>query len=166
MTTFAGLPQYVVLKDKFVGKYLHYLYNSDEFGDYYKCVGAKRDLDPVNPFVKFEVVPSTVNPAHVHLRCSYPDKFIEMVVKNGVTWLSATADYPDEDLTTATSTIFEPIVKDDAVGFVHVQSGSHVELFFNEEYSDYINNVACVFKNDGAVINRFEFSPWVPYAEA
>ncbi|CAN0843571.1 hypothetical protein LINGRAHAP2_LOCUS3916 [Linum grandiflorum] len=70
MRTVAGLPKYVVLKSKPSGKYLHYLWN-DEFGDYYKNMGAKRDVDPVNSFVKLEVVPSTSDPTLVHLRCSY-----------------------------------------------------------------------------------------------
>ncbi|CAN1307324.1 hypothetical protein LINPERPRIM_LOCUS27047 [Linum perenne] len=68
MTTVAGLPQYVVLKYTATGKYLHYLYNDEDSGVYYTCIGVKRDVDRFNPFVKFEVVPSTINPTHVHLR--------------------------------------------------------------------------------------------------
>ncbi|CAN1803077.1 hypothetical protein LINPERHAP1_LOCUS23519 [Linum perenne] len=162
MTTVAGLPQYVVLKYTATGKYLHYLYNDEDSGVYYTCIGVKRDVDRFNPFVKFEVVPSTINPTHVHLRLSFTGKFIELAVKDGISWLSATADFPDEDLTKETSTIFQPIVENGTVGFLHVQRDKHVRIFFNEEYSNEINNVACAYMNDGAAMVRFEFSQWVP----
>ncbi|CAN0843693.1 hypothetical protein LINGRAHAP2_LOCUS3995 [Linum grandiflorum] len=167
MTTVAGLPKYVVLKSKPSGKYLHYLWN-DEFGEYYKDMGAKRDVDPVNPFVKLEVVPSTADPTFVHLRCSYNNKFIQLISKYGVTWLSATADSPDEDRTKETSTLFQPIFpagEPNTVGFLHVQTNRHVRIFFNKDYSDSINNVACAYTNDGSGMHRFEFAAWVPYED-
>ncbi|CAN0916995.1 hypothetical protein LINGRAHAP2_LOCUS30037 [Linum grandiflorum] len=168
-TSVAGLPKYVVLKAKSSGKYLHYLWN-DEFGQYYKDIGAKRDVDPVSPFVKLEVVPSTADPTLVHLRCSYNNKFIQLIrkVKDGVRWLSATADSPDEDRTKETSTLFQPIFpagEPNTVGFLHVQTNCHVRIFFNKDYGDDINNVACAYSNDGNSMHRFEFAPWVPYED-
>ncbi|CAN0843572.1 hypothetical protein LINGRAHAP2_LOCUS3916 [Linum grandiflorum] len=184
MRTVAGLPKYVVLKSKPSGKYLHYLWN-DEFGDYYKNMGAKRDVDPVNSFVKLEVVPSTSDPTLVHLRCSYNNKFIQLVTKSGycsyiytyqknkkkgISWLSATAESPDEDRTKETSTLFQPIFpagEPYTVGFLHVQTNRHVRIFFKKDYSDSINNVACVCytNDDGAGMYRFEFAAWVSYKE-
>ncbi|CAN0843706.1 hypothetical protein LINGRAHAP2_LOCUS4000 [Linum grandiflorum] len=168
MTTVAGLPKFVVLKSKPTGKYLHFLWN-DEFGEYYKDMGAKRDVDPVNPFVKLEVVPSTADPTLVHLRCSYNNKFIQLISKYGVSWLSATADSPDEDRAKETSTLFQPIFpagEPNTVGFLHVQTNRHVRIFFNKDYGDDINNVACAYSNDGSGMHRFEFAAWVPYGES
>nr|AIU47283.1 amaranthin-like lectin [Linum usitatissimum] len=167
-STVAGLPKYVVLKSKSTGKYLHYLWN-DEFSDYYKHMGSKRDVDPVNPFVKLEVVPSTADPTLVHLICSYNSKFIQLVSKGGVSWLSATADSPDEDLTKETSTLFQPIFpagEPNTVEFLHVQTNRNVRIFINKDYGDSINNVACAYSKDGGGdINRFEFAAWVSYED-
>ncbi|CAN0843578.1 hypothetical protein LINGRAHAP2_LOCUS3916 [Linum grandiflorum] len=206
-------------------------------------MGAKRDVDPVNSFVKLEVVPSTSDPTLVHLRCSYNNKFIQLVTKSGywvswslfakcllwfivvlvtlfcllrllalwfvdpgytlglgleynpwlllllfsvfscsyiytyqknkkkgISWLSATAESPDEDRTKETSTLFQPIFpagEPYTVGFLHVQTNRHVRIFFKKDYSDSINNVACVCytNDDGAGMYRFEFAAWVSYKE-
>ncbi|CAN0843553.1 hypothetical protein LINGRAHAP2_LOCUS3904 [Linum grandiflorum] len=164
-----GLPKYVVLKSKSSGKYLHYLWN-DEFGTYYKHLGAKRDVDPVNPFVKLEVVPSTADPTLIHLRCSYNNKFIQLIINGGVSWLSATAESPDEDRTKETSTLFQPIFpagEPNTVCFLHVQTDRHVRTFINKEYDDTINHVACAYsKDDASGMHRFEFASWVSYEEA
>ncbi|CAI0421660.1 unnamed protein product [Linum tenue] len=167
MSTVAGLPKYVVLKSKNDGKYLHYLWN-DEFGAYYKDLGCKRDVDPVNPFVKFEVVPSTADPTLVHLRCSYNNKFLQLVSLDGLRWISATAATADEDKTKDTSTLFQPIFppgEPNTVGFLHVQSQCHLRTFFNKEYSDEINHVACVYTNDGNGFHRYEFVAWESYED-
>ncbi|CAL1377186.1 unnamed protein product [Linum trigynum] len=167
MTTVAGLPKYVVLKSKSVGKYLHYLWN-DEFGEYYKDLGCKRDVDPVNPFVQFEVVPSAADATLIHLRCSYNSKFLTVDTKHGVRWISATADAPEEDRTKDTSTLFQPIFpagEPNTVGLLHVQSQRHVRPFSNADYPDKINQVACAYSVDGDNFHRFEFVAWESYED-
>ncbi|CAL1377171.1 unnamed protein product [Linum trigynum] len=167
MTTVAGLPKYVVLKSKSDGKYLHYLWN-DEFGEYYKDLGCKRDVNEVNPFVQLEVVASTADPTLIHLRCSYNNKFLQLTSKYGVSWISATADAADEDKTKATSTLFQPIFpagEPNTVGFLHVQTQRHLRTFYNKDYSAEINYVACVYTNDGTGYHRYEFAAWESYED-
>ncbi|CAI0428880.1 unnamed protein product [Linum tenue] len=97
MSTVAGLPKFMVLKSKSDGKYLHYLWNDHSFGPYVNDLGCMRLLDPLSQFVKLEVVPSGSDPAHlIHLRCCHNNKFVQLDSKYGVSWISATANGPDE----------------------------------------------------------------------
>ncbi|CAI0474074.1 unnamed protein product [Linum tenue] len=166
MATVAGLPKYVVLKNKSVGKYLHFLWN-DEFGDFYKDLGCKRDVDEVSPFIQLEVVPSAADPSLIHLRCSYNNKFLQLTTKYGVSCISATADAADEDKARATSTLFQPLFpagEPDTVGFMHVQTQCHLRYFYNDGYGD-INYVACVYAHEGDGFDRYEFAAWESYAD-
>nr|AIU47273.1 amaranthin-like lectin [Linum usitatissimum] len=164
MMTVTKLPKDMVLKFKFSGNYIHYLWN-DEFGNYCKYMGAKRDLDPVNPFVHVEVVPSTSDPTLVHLRCSYNNKFNELI-SSSVSWLSATTNSPNEDRTKKTFTLFKPIFpasQPHTVGFLHMQTNHQVRTFFNKDYGDSINMV-CAKSNDNGM-QLFEFPVWVQYED-
>ncbi|CAN0897606.1 hypothetical protein LINGRAHAP2_LOCUS19231 [Linum grandiflorum] len=183
--TVAGLPSYMVLRSKESGKCMHYLWN-DEFGEYYKDMGFKRDVDPVSPFVKLQVVPSTIDPASlVHLRCSYNNKYLKLTKKNNVFWVSATGDEPVEDEEESsslggddagdadknTSTLFEPTFPDvdksnNTVVFRHVQTGLYMWTFYNKDYADDINHVVCVYNKDNIrKSNLYEFGPWMSYED-
>ncbi|CAN1342329.1 hypothetical protein LINPERPRIM_LOCUS39428 [Linum perenne] len=165
MPCYAGLPKYVVLKSKRYGKYMHYLWNEEEFAEHYKQMGCKRDLDITNPFVKLEVVPSTSKPSSfVHLRCSYNNKFLKLVSYDGRLWVSATADSPDEEQIYDTSTLFQPVFGFDepkTVALKHVQSLQYVGVeslgvanMYSESYLA-TKDICC----------RFEFSYWESYEE-
>ncbi|CAL1380216.1 unnamed protein product [Linum trigynum] len=164
MSTVAGLPKFMVLKSKSDGKYLHYLWNDDSFGPYVNDLGCKRLLDPLSPFVKLEVVPSGSDPAHlIHLRCCHNNKFVKLDSRYGVSWISATANGPDESTARSTCTLFRPIFppgEPNTVGLLHVQTNCHVRTFFNQGYNDDINGVACAYSNDGQGMHRFEFAAW------
>ncbi|CAI0428873.1 unnamed protein product [Linum tenue] len=169
MSTVAGLPKFMVLKSKSDGKYLHYLWNDDSFGLYVNDLGCKRLLDPLSPFVKLEVVPSGSDPAHlIHLRCCHNNKFVQLDSKYGVSWISATANGPDESTARSTCTLFRPILppgEPNTVGLLHVQTNCHVRTYFNQGYNDDINGVACAYSNDGQGMHRFEFAAWESYDE-
>ncbi|CAN1131521.1 hypothetical protein LINPERHAP2_LOCUS6452 [Linum perenne] len=142
----------MVLRSKDHERYMHYLWN-DEFGDYYKYMGCKRELDVVSPFVKLEVVASIIDPTRlIHLRCSCNNKFLKLSKRNGVFWVSATGDEPVEEVTSGpTSTLFEPVFppdEPDSVGFMHVESGLHMRTFSNQTYSAEVNDVVCVYTHD------------------
>ncbi|CAN1131519.1 hypothetical protein LINPERHAP2_LOCUS6452 [Linum perenne] len=179
----------MVLRSKDHERYMHYLWN-DEFGDYYKYMGCKRELDVVSPFVKLEVVASIIDPTRlIHLRCSCNNKFLKLSKRNGVFWVSATGDEPVEEVTKGeepvegkletdgggpnssgpTSTLFEPVFppdEPDSVGFMHVESGLHMRTFSNQTYSAEVNDVVCVYTHDDiSTMHRFEYKPWVSYEE-
>nr|AIU47287.1 amaranthin-like lectin [Linum usitatissimum] len=177
-STVAGLPNYMVLRSKELGKCMHYLWNEDEFGEYYKDMGCKRDIDPVSPFSKLQVVPSTIDPTSmIHLRCSYNNKYLKLTKKNGVFWVSATGDEPVEEVEESSSlggddpddddknasTLFEPTFPDVDK---HVQTGLYMWTFYNKDYDDDINHVVCVYNKDNIrKSNLYEFAPWMSYEE-
>ncbi|CAI0428886.1 unnamed protein product, partial [Linum tenue] len=79
------------------------------FGPYVNDLGCMRLLDPLSPFVKLEVVPSGSDPAHlIHLRCCHNNKFVQLDSKYGVSWISATANGPDESTAVHLHPIFRP----------------------------------------------------------
>ncbi|CAN1342331.1 hypothetical protein LINPERPRIM_LOCUS39430 [Linum perenne] len=147
---------------------MHYLWN-EEFAEYYKDMGCKRDLDIVNPFVKLEVVPSTANPSSfVHLRCSYNNKFLKLVSEYGRLWVSATADSPDEDQKKDTSTLFQPEFFSDqpeTVMLKHVQTQLYLTIFKNSgpKYPDRIQGVVVIYEQGTG--SRLEFTCWESYEE-
>ncbi|CAN0885817.1 hypothetical protein LINGRAHAP2_LOCUS15206 [Linum grandiflorum] len=159
-----GLPKYVVLRSKSVGKYVHYLWNDEEFGDYYKCLGCKEEMDPTSPFVKLEVVNAPSDPPNfVHLRCSYSNKYLKLLAVNGgLLAVSATADEPDFE---NGSTLFLAVFPDDedpnTVGFTHVVTEFVVTVNVGASKAE-ADGVVCM-SNDGDVehMHRFELSPWV-----
>ncbi|CAN1192972.1 hypothetical protein LINPERHAP2_LOCUS41801 [Linum perenne] len=169
MTTMvAGLPKYVVFRSKTVGKYIHYLWN-DEFGEYYKDMGCKQEMDPVSPFVKMEVVPSTLDPnKFIHLRCSYNNKYLKLVSKHGMLWVSATGDEPVENVSESSSTLFEPVfLKDEGpntLALLH-EAKKHVCVFHNIGYDPDINGLVLVYHDSATRQNHLEFLPWVSYDE-
>ncbi|CAN1192960.1 hypothetical protein LINPERHAP2_LOCUS41793 [Linum perenne] len=163
-TAVAALPKYMVLRSKSVGKYVHYLWNEEEFGEYYSCLGCKKEMDPVNPYVKLEVVNATSDPPNfVHLRCSYNNKYLKlMAVNDGLLAVSATADEPDFE---NGSTLFLAVFPDDedpnTVGFSHVVTEMVVTVNVDSSKPE-ADGVICM-SNDGDVehMHRFEFSTWV-----
>ncbi|CAN1270277.1 hypothetical protein LINPERPRIM_LOCUS13863 [Linum perenne] len=177
--TVAGLPKYMVLRSKDHERYMHYLWN-DEFGDYYKYMGCKRELDVVSPFVKLEVVASIIDPTRlIHLRCSCNNKFLKLTKRNGVFWVSATGDEPVEEeeesssleddpdgspADNTASTLFEPMFPN---VFKHVPTGLYMWTFYNkDDYNDDINHVVCVYNSDNVRnSNLYEFEPWMSYED-
>ncbi|CAN1766802.1 hypothetical protein LINPERHAP1_LOCUS10055 [Linum perenne] len=159
---------------------MHYLWNEEEFGSQYKSMGCKRDIDPVSPFTNIEIIPSANDPTrHVHLRTSYNNKYLKLVKKHGVMWVSAIGEEPVEgkletdgggpNSSGPTSTLFEPVFppdEPDSVGFMHVESGLHMRTFSNQTYSVEVNDVVCVYTHDDiSTMHRFEYKPWVSYEE-
>ncbi|CAN1342196.1 hypothetical protein LINPERPRIM_LOCUS39391 [Linum perenne] len=164
MSTVAGLPQYVVLRSKTNGNYLQYQWN-DEFTDFYKFMGTKRAVDEVSPFVKLEVVPSTTNKSFVHLRSSYIDKYIQIVYQDGVAFLKATAEAPEEDQSKPTCTLFEPVFtsgQPNTVTLRYVPHQKNIYIFYNSEYITQ-NYVACVYSD--VHTTHFEFAAWESYED-
>ncbi|CAN1342142.1 hypothetical protein LINPERPRIM_LOCUS39383 [Linum perenne] len=164
MSTVAGLPQYVVLRSKTNGNYLQYQWN-DEFTDFYKFMGTKRAVDEVSPFVKLEVVPSTTNKSFVHLRSSYIDKYIQIVYQDGVAFLKATAEAPEEDQSKPTCTLFEPVFtsgQPNTVTLCYVPHQKNIYIFYNSEYITQ-NYVACVYSD--VHTTHFEFAAWESYED-
>ncbi|CAN1342181.1 hypothetical protein LINPERPRIM_LOCUS39391 [Linum perenne] len=164
MSTVAGLPQYVVLRSKTNGNYLQYQWN-DEFTDFYKFMGTKRAVDEVSPFVKLEVVPSTTNKSFVHLRSSYIDKYIQIVYQDGVAFLRATAEAPEEDQSKPTCTLFEPVFtsgQPNTVTLRYVPHQKNIYIFYNSEYITQ-NYVACVYSD--VHTTHFEFAAWESYED-
>ncbi|CAN0885807.1 hypothetical protein LINGRAHAP2_LOCUS15206 [Linum grandiflorum] len=167
-----GLPKYVVLRSKSVGKYVHYLWNDEEFGDYYKGMGCKREMDRANPFVKLEVVPSEDAPnTFVHFRCSYNNKFLKLVAADGVYWISATADEPveapDDGEDAASSTLFIlQFPQPDTVELQHLETQFFVSIFADDDakLAD-DNGVVCAQYREREDAELFEFAPWVSFEE-
>ncbi|CAN0885797.1 hypothetical protein LINGRAHAP2_LOCUS15206 [Linum grandiflorum] len=167
-----GLPKYVVLRSKSVGKYVHYLWNDEEFGDYYKCLGCKEEMDPTSPFVKLEVVNAPSDPPNfVHLRCSYNNKFLKLVAADGVYWISATADEPveapDDGEDAASSTLFIlQFPQPDTVELQHLETQFFVSIFADDDakLAD-DNGVVCAQYREREDAELFEFAPWVSFEE-
>ncbi|CAN0897607.1 hypothetical protein LINGRAHAP2_LOCUS19232 [Linum grandiflorum] len=180
-TEIKRLPRHVTLRSRSVNKYMHYLWNEEEFGAQYRAMGCKRDIDPVSPFAKIDVIPSANDPErHVHLRCAYNNKYLKLVKKHSVMWVSATGEEPvegkavppppaDSNREGPTSTLFEPVFPEDepeTVGFMHVETGLHLRTFSNPTFSAEVNDVVCVFTHDDVgTMHRFEYKPWVSYEE-
>ncbi|CAN0885813.1 hypothetical protein LINGRAHAP2_LOCUS15206 [Linum grandiflorum] len=162
-----GLPKYVVLRSKSVGKYVHYLWNDEEFGDYYKCLGCKEEMDPTSPFVKLEVVNAPSDPPNfVHLRCSYSNKYLKLLAVNGgLLAVSATADEPDFE---NGSTLFLAVFPDDedpnTVGFTHVVTEFVIFADDDAKLAD-DNGVVCAQYREREDAELFEFAPWVSFEE-
>ncbi|CAN1342212.1 hypothetical protein LINPERPRIM_LOCUS39392 [Linum perenne] len=100
-------------------------------------MGTKRAVDKVSPFVKLEVVPSTTNKSFVHLRSSYIDKYIQIVYQDGVAFLKATAEAPEEDQSKPTCTLFEPVFtsgQPNTVTLRYVPHQKNIYIFYNSEY--------------------------------
>ncbi|CAN1342217.1 hypothetical protein LINPERPRIM_LOCUS39394 [Linum perenne] len=165
MSTVAGLPQYVVLRSKTNGNYLQYQWN-DEFTDFYKFMGTKRAVDEVSPFVKLEVVPSTTNKSFVHLRSSYIDKYIQIVYQDGVAFLKATAEAPEEDQSKPTCTLFEPVFtsgQPNTVTLRYVPHQKNIYIFYNSEYI--IETWKLLFSEIDRLHTHFEFAAWESYED-
>ncbi|CAI0421713.1 unnamed protein product [Linum tenue] len=169
MAIVAGLPQYVVLRSKTYGTYLHYLWN-DEFGEMQRCLGAKREVDPVSPFVKLEVVPSTTNPSsYVHLRCSYDNKFLQLKDMTWY-WVAAIADAPNEDISDPVNcTLFQPFFPTDqppnTVGFNYVPNQKRVYLANESAGNPDMFQVAMVYGPEEEWTSYFEFAAWESYED-
>ncbi|CAI0421575.1 unnamed protein product [Linum tenue] len=168
-TTVAGLPRFVVLRSRRANRYLHYLWN-DQWGlDYYQFIGMKRDLDPVSPFVKLEVVPSTTNPSsYVHLRCSYNNKFFRVVLRFGVWWVTATADNPNEDTSrVGECTLFEHVFvgnQINTVWFRYVPNQRRL-TWFNNPAHPYLYRLSLVYSANPLYGDFYEFAPWESYED-
>ncbi|CAI0421564.1 unnamed protein product [Linum tenue] len=168
-TLVAGLPQYVVLKSKRLNIYMHYMWNDDEFGDFYEFIGTKRALDPVSPFVKLEVVPSTTNPSSfVHLRCSYNNKFFRLVQRLGVWMVTATADNPNEDTSVVGEcTLFEPFFpsdQPDTVWFRYVANQGRLFWFNNPDFPDEYG-MSIVYSQEERFTTYYDYAPWESYED-
>ncbi|CAN0885811.1 hypothetical protein LINGRAHAP2_LOCUS15206 [Linum grandiflorum] len=164
-----GLPKYVVLRSKSVGKYVHYLWNDEEFGDYYKCLGCKEEMDPTSPFVKLEVVNAPSDPPNfVHLRCSYSNKYLKLLAVNGgLLAVSATADEPDFEEDAASSTLFIlQFPQPDTVELQHLETQFFVSIFADDDakLAD-DNGVVCAQYREREDAELFEFAPWVSFEE-
>ncbi|CAL1377250.1 unnamed protein product [Linum trigynum] len=168
-TTVAGLPRFVVLRSRSANRYLHYLWN-DQWGlGYHEFVGLKRDLDPVSPFVKLEVVPSTTNPSSfVHLRCSYNNKFFRAVQRFGVWFVAAMANDPNEDTSrVGECTLFERVFvgnQINTVWFRYVANQCRLIWFNNAAYAD-LHRLSCVYSQDPIYTDFYEFAPWESYED-
>ncbi|CAN1342077.1 hypothetical protein LINPERPRIM_LOCUS39379 [Linum perenne] len=130
-------------------------------------MGTKRAVDEVSPFVKLEVVPSTTNKSFVHLRSSYIDKYIQIVYQDGVAFLKATAEAPEEDQSKPTCTLFEPVFtsgQPNTVTLRYVPHQKNIYIFYNSD-SEYItqNYVACVYSD--VHTTHFEFAAWESYED-
>ncbi|CAN1124080.1 hypothetical protein LINPERPRIM_LOCUS3560 [Linum perenne] len=153
----SGLPQFVTLRSAANGNYLQYQWN-DEFGDFYKYMGTKKVVDPVSPFVKIEVVPSTTDPSFVHLKSSYSGKFFEYEEIDGVKFIKATAKAPEEDRSKPACTLFKPTSpssgQPNTVSFRYVPSANEHLATFDDKKLPQKNNVAV-----------FEFATWESYKD-
>ncbi|CAN1342113.1 hypothetical protein LINPERPRIM_LOCUS39379 [Linum perenne] len=128
-------------------------------------MGTKRAVDEVSPFVKLEVVPSTTNKSFVHLRSSYIDKYIQIVYQDGVAFLKATAEAPEEDQSKPTCTLFEPVFtsgQPNTVTLRYVPHQKNIYIFYNSEYITQ-NYVACVYSD--VHTTHFEFAAWESYED-
>ncbi|CAN1342221.1 hypothetical protein LINPERPRIM_LOCUS39394 [Linum perenne] len=130
-------------------------------------MGTKRAVDEVSPFVKLEVVPSTTNKSFVHLRSSYIDKYIQIVYQDGVAFLKATAEAPEEDQSKPTCTLFEPVFtsgQPNTVTLRYVPHQKNIYIFYNSDLT-YItqNYVACVYSD--VHTTHFEFAAWESYED-
>ncbi|CAN1184654.1 hypothetical protein LINPERHAP2_LOCUS37105 [Linum perenne] len=139
MPCYAGLPKYVVLKSKLNGKYMHYLWNEEEFAEHYKQMGSSETL---------------TSPTHL--------------LSSRWLWVSATADSPDEEQIYDTSTLFQPVFGFDeprTVALKHVQTQLYLTIFKNSgpKYPDRIQGVAVIYEQGTG--SRLEFTCWESYEE-
>ncbi|KAL6339303.1 hypothetical protein AAG906_028023 [Vitis piasezkii] len=111
-----ALPRYVVLKSKYNNKYLRYIHEDVQIHGFLQFSGE-------------EVVTPTQR--LVHIRCCYNNKYWVRWSKNHW-WIVARADEPDEDQSSWSCTLFEPVYVDgdaQTLQFRHVQLGHYACLW-------------------------------------
>ncbi|CAN1292380.1 hypothetical protein LINPERPRIM_LOCUS21543 [Linum perenne] len=133
-------------------------------------MGCKREMDPVNPFVKLEVVPSDDAPnVFVHFRCSYNNKFLKLSESDGVYWISATADEPVEapdDGDVLSSTLFiAQFPEANTVELQHLETQLFVSVFSGDGTNPDNDGVVCAYHNERKDADLFEFRTWMSYEE-
>ncbi|PIA42252.1 hypothetical protein AQUCO_02000013v1 [Aquilegia coerulea] len=118
-----ALPRFVVLKSVCENKYLNFTNGEDDS----LPVGFMKfnGVDIVSPFAKFELerAKSTVakQKGWVHIRCCYNNKY--WVKANGMLWVVAGAEEPEEDQYKPSCTLFKVEKNKSNVGFRHIQLG-------------------------------------------
>ncbi|CAN1130707.1 hypothetical protein LINPERPRIM_LOCUS13381 [Linum perenne] len=122
------LPRFVALYAKTAKKYVKYVSDGGNTNNYKQILAAKSE-QLASSLAKFEVVPSTDNTSMVHIRCCYNNKYLKMDT-NGGRLLTASMDYPDENLTAWYSTLFQPeSLTDGTVRLLHVKSGYYMQWY-------------------------------------
>ncbi|KAL6337933.1 hypothetical protein AAG906_005398 [Vitis piasezkii] len=122
-----ALPRYVVLKSKYNNKYLRYIHEDVQIHGFLQFSGE----EVVTPYSKYQVERAKNGGGLVHIRCCYNNKYWVRWSKNHW-WIVAGADEPDEDQSSWSCTLFEPVhVDDDAqtLRFRHVQLGHYACLW-------------------------------------
>ncbi|CAL1400023.1 unnamed protein product [Linum trigynum] len=163
------LPQYVALRSKTDGKYLHYMWNEEEFGEFYKFSGTKKDVDPVSPFAKVEIVPSPgTYGAYIYLRSAYNNKYLIPVKLHGINFLSFSADSPNDDMSlVGVSTRFEPFTPSDmpnTIWFRYAANQTPIYITTNED-DPALDQLACLYSQDRAYRTYFEYAAWESYED-
>ncbi|CAI0560967.1 unnamed protein product [Linum tenue] len=102
----------------------------------------------------------------IHFRCSPTPTRLQQVPpshsKYDVSCISTIANVANEDKKKTTSTLFQPVFpigELNTAGFLHVQTQCHLRTFYNKDYNDSINYIACVYTKDGDGFHRYEFAP-------
>ncbi|XP_022157621.1 uncharacterized protein LOC111024281 isoform X2 [Momordica charantia] len=131
------IPRYFALKSKHNTNYLRYINEYDDrIGGFLRFSGQRL----VSPYTKFEVEYSDLGKGYVHIRCCYNNKYwVRQSSKSS--YIVATANQADEDLSKWSCTLFEPIYdnRQKAYRFRHVQLDQIVFLSHsNDQYNDCI----------------------------
>ncbi|KAG6397159.1 hypothetical protein SASPL_143324 [Salvia splendens] len=79
-----------------------------------------------SPMVKIEIEQATAGDKYVHLRFSYYNKYWQKSADNNS--IVAVSNKPEEDVTMASCTLFEPSLQSDELYLTHVQSGWRVMM--------------------------------------
>ena len=122
-----ALPKYVVLKSKYNKKYLRYIHEDVEVHRFLQFSGE----EVVSPYSKYQVERAKIGKGLVNIRCCYNNKYWVRWSKNHW-WIVAGADEPDEDKSSWSCTLFEPLQVDgdaQTFRFRHVQLGQYACLW-------------------------------------
>ncbi|XP_034679766.1 uncharacterized protein LOC117909825 [Vitis riparia] len=122
-----ALPRYVVLKSKYNNKYLRYIQEDVQIHRFLQFSGE----EVVTPYSKFQVERANNGRGLVHIRCCYNNKYWVRWSRSHW-WIVAGANEPNEDQSSWSCTLFEPVhVDGDAqtLRFRHVQLGHYACLW-------------------------------------
>ncbi|CAI0421481.1 unnamed protein product [Linum tenue] len=141
---------------------MHFLWSTEEFGDTfnYLAFGFFRDLDPVSPFLKLEVIPSTSHAPAVHLRCPYNNRYLMVVPQREHLVIAGESEMRD-DPNDQTSTLFYPsfpYATDNLVGFYHNATNRNVRV-------SQLENPFVVALSPPAGMEYFRYFPYESYDE-
>ncbi|CAI0474183.1 unnamed protein product [Linum tenue] len=146
------------------------MWNEEEFGEFYKFSGTKKDVDPVSPFAKVEIVPSPgTYGAYIYLRSAYNNKYLIPVKLHGINFLSFSADSPNDDMSlVGVSTRFEPFTPSDmpnTIWFRYAANQTPIYITTNSQDDPALDQLACLYSQDRAYRTYFEYAAWESYED-